>query len=155
MTEPYLEALQPEQSRARQPLVLPAEMPEKAVLLCVTEDVSSARTGLVSALKRAGFEVDLVEVNLHKPLDLQVKPYRAVVVDVNKSDGAGCELIRRIREQSAMPIMLVLHGMARNDVLLGFQAGVDAYMLAPFDEREFQARMRGLLQRTPIRPLIV
>jgi two-component system response regulator TctD len=130
-------------------------MPEKAILLCVTEDVSSARAGLVAALKRAGFEVDLAEVNLHKPLDLQVKPYRAVVVDVNKSDGTGCELIRRIRERSAMPIMLVLHGMARNDVLLGFQAGADAYMLAPFDEREFQARMRGLLQRTPIRPLVV
>jgi two-component system response regulator TctD len=150
-----MEARQSERHEARHPSVLPAAMFERFVLLCVSEDIGSARAILVAALKRAGFEVDLVEVNLHRPPDVQARPYRAIVFDINKSDGAGYVLLRRIRERSILPIMLVLHGVARNDVLLGFQAGADAYMLAPFDEREFQARMRGLVQRIPVqRPVV-
>jgi DNA-binding response OmpR family regulator len=117
--------------------------------------MTSARGGVVAALRRAGFEVDLVEARLFQPSDIQARPYRAVVVDVNKSNGVGFKLVRQIRDRSVVPIMLVLHGTARNDILLGFQNGADAYVLAPFDERELGARMRGLLQRTPGGPVVV
>jgi DNA-binding response OmpR family regulator len=73
------------------------------------------------------------------------------VFDINKANSISFDVVRRIRELSVIPIMLVLHGMARNDILRGFQVGADAYVLAPFDEREFGARIRALLQRIPVR----
>ena len=144
-----------ERTKPVTPVVRPAETRVAAVLLCVSEDTVTAHGELVTALKRAGYDVDLVEANLQKTLDLQAKSYQAVLFDIRKPGGSGFELCRRIREHSLLPIMLVLHGLARNDALLGFQAGADAYMLAPFDEREFYARMRGLLQRSPVKPRLL
>ena len=136
-------------------VIAPAPSPQGAILLCISEDAISTRNNLVSVLKRAGFEVDLIAANLQKPLELQAKPYRAVLLDVNRVGGAGFEICRRVREASMLPVLLILHGLARNDILRGFQAGADAYVLAPFDEREFQARLKGLLQRTPVKPPVV
>ncbi len=144
-----------ERTNSVTPVVRPTETSAVAVLLCVSEDPGATRGELMTALKRAGYDVDLVEASLHKVLNLQAKSYRAVLFDIRKPGGSGFELCRRIRERSLLPIMLVLHGLARNDALLGFQAGADAYMLAPFDEREFHARMRGLLQRSPVKPRLL
>jgi DNA-binding response OmpR family regulator len=54
-----------------------------------------------------------------------------------------------------VPVFVVLRGAARHDVLRAYQAGADAYILAPFDHRELLARVQALLRRQRVAQPIV
>jgi DNA-binding response OmpR family regulator len=131
------------------PVLVPDQAPVGGLVLCVSENIYITNRELVPVLKDAGFDVELVEANLSVPLDLACKPYCLVVLDISFLAGPGYEVCERARMKCNLPVMLVLHGAARNDVLRGYQAGADAYVLAPFDPREFIARMSALLRRRP------
>jgi DNA-binding response OmpR family regulator len=140
-----------EQAAPQRQAIFPSAAQEGLLILCVSEDVRVARRELIPILKRAGFQVELVEANLQKPIDPFSKPYGLIVLDINLPDGPAYQICERSRNRWNLPVMLVLHGAARHDVLRGFQAGADAYILAPFDDREFLARMSALLRRRPAR----
>lgn len=142
----------PESSGEQGPSLFPGEIAEGALLLCMSEDLYVTRKELLPTLRATGFEVDLFEVSQHPPPNYTDRPYKMVVLDISNADGAGYEMCTRFRNVLDVPLILVLRGAARNDVLRGYQAGADAYVLAPFDHREFTARMRALLRRHPDRP---
>ncbi|PKO21350.1 MAG: hypothetical protein CVU38_15115 [Chloroflexi bacterium HGW-Chloroflexi-1] len=135
----------------QQPVLLPGDVEEDILVLCVSEDVSVAERDLIPTMKRAGLQVDLVEANLQEPLDLCSKPYQLVLFDITAPNGLGYKVCERTRNACNVSVMLVLHGAARHDVLRGYQIGADAYILAPFDDREFLARLGALLRRRPAR----
>jgi hypothetical protein len=69
----------------------------------------------------------------------------------SKSDN-GYQICAQTRLASEVPILLMLRGAARNEVVRGFQAGADAYVLVPFDPRELLVRLGALLRRAPAPP---
>ena len=137
--------------RPELPGLIPGDVPEAIMVLCISEDVRIAEREVIPTMKRAGLQVDLVEADLQQLPDVDHKPYQLVLFDINFPDGPGYKVCERIRPACNSPVMLVLHGTARNDVLRGYQLGADAYILAPFDDREFLARLGALLRRRPVR----
>jgi len=140
-----------EQSIRQELTVAPEELAGKRLLLCVSENVSLAKQQLVPILQQAGFEVELIEANPAKSPDLHSKAYALVLFDISVPDGPGYQLCELLRNDGRLPVMFILRGVARGDVLRAYQAGADAYVLFPFDEREFLARMGALLRRRPIK----
>jgi len=79
---------------------------------------------------------------------LAVQAYDAMILDLNLPDGNGMGLLREVRRAAqSVPVLIlsVNHGIETR--LEGFDAGADDYLFKPFDMRELEARLRGLVQR--------
>nr|MDA3938017.1 response regulator transcription factor [Spirochaetia bacterium] len=60
----------------------------------------------------------------------------------------GIDVIRRIREDSAVPIIMVTARAEENDKLMGLEIGADDYIVKPFSLKELAARIRAVLRRS-------
>jgi DNA-binding response OmpR family regulator len=104
----------------------------------------------------------LIEVIL-KPLELAV--YQAysgaeglrqaytihpdmVILDINMPELDGFEVCSRLREFSNFPILMLTARIHENDMLHGFNVGVDDFLRKPFNKNELEARVRALLRRS-------
>jgi DNA-binding response OmpR family regulator len=70
-----------------------------------------------------------------------------VVLDIMLPDMDGLTLCRKVRETSAIPIIMLT---ARGDVadrIVGLELGADDYLAKPFEPRELVARMQAVLRR--------
>lgn len=61
----------------------------------------------------------------------------------------GLEVCRRVRETSAMPIIMLTARSTEEDRLEGLDLGADDYVVKPFSPRELAARVRAVLRRAP------
>jgi two-component system response regulator BaeR len=64
----------------------------------------------------------------------------------------GIEVLRRAREHTAHPIIMLTARIEEVDRLLGLELGADDYVCKPFSPRELVARVRAVLRRTAGRP---
>src|SRR5688500_20373266 len=63
----------------------------------------------------------------------------------------GMELLRRVRETSAMPVIFLTSKDEELDEALGLAMGADDYITKPFSQRLLIARIRAVLRRTEMR----
>jgi two-component system KDP operon response regulator KdpE len=60
----------------------------------------------------------------------------------------GFDLIRRIREFYDIPVIILSVSAETDDILLGFEAGADDYIIKPFDSKILLARIKAVLNRS-------
>ena len=73
-----------------------------------------------------------------------------VLLDVMLPGMDGFEVCRKIRERSAVPIIMLTAREEEVDKVLGLELGADDYMTKPFSVRELTARVKANLRRTSI-----
>jgi len=71
-----------------------------------------------------------------------------VVLDVMMPEMDGFETLRRIREVSNLPVIMLTVRNEPADRIKGLEIGADDYLSKPFDPRELQSRIKALLRRT-------
>jgi DNA-binding response OmpR family regulator len=71
-----------------------------------------------------------------------------IVLDVMMPDMDGWEVCKRVRVQSAVPIVMLTAKQEEFDKLRGFRLGVDDYVTKPFSFAELVARIGAILART-------
>ena len=71
-----------------------------------------------------------------------------VVLDVSMPPPDGFEVCRRIRETSAVPVLMLTVHDATSEKVLALDLGADDYLTKPFDHAELLARLRALARRT-------
>jgi two-component system response regulator CpxR len=108
--------------------------------------------GLVSLLQRflqnEGFQVYAV-FDHRSGLDAALTgEYDVVVLDVMLPGGSGFELLKALRAQSRVPVILLTARGEAVDRILGLEIGADDYVPKPFDPRELVARIRAVLRRS-------
>jgi DNA-binding response OmpR family regulator len=59
----------------------------------------------------------------------------------------GMEVLRRLRQSSATPVLMLTARSEETDRVLGLEVGADDYLSKPFSMRELIARVRALLRR--------
>jgi DNA-binding response OmpR family regulator len=71
-----------------------------------------------------------------------------VLLDVMMPDLDGFEVLKRIREQSSVPIIMLTAKGEEDDRVRGLELGADDYITKPFSPRELVSRVRAVLRRT-------
>lgn len=70
-----------------------------------------------------------------------------ILLDVMLPELSGLEVLRRIRKNSAVPVIMVTARGETYDRVNGLDAGADDYLPKPFEIEELLARMRAVLRR--------
>ena len=70
-----------------------------------------------------------------------------VILDIMLPDGDGRQVLRRIRNASQVPIIMLTARGDDADRIQGLEAGADDYLAKPFNPRELVARIRAVLKR--------
>jgi two-component system KDP operon response regulator KdpE len=69
------------------------------------------------------------------------------VLDIMMPGISGLEVMRKLRERSSMPIILISAKNSNLDKVRGLELGADDYISKPFDPEELSARIRAVLRR--------
>jgi two-component system response regulator VicR len=120
-------------------------MDAKKVL--IVEDEKSISDIIQFNLKKEGFEVDTAydgESGLEKALN--GKP-DLILLDVMLPRIDGFEICKKVRETSAVPILMLTAKEEEVDKVLGLELGADDYITKPFGMRELIARIKANFRR--------
>jgi two-component system, OmpR family, response regulator len=71
-----------------------------------------------------------------------------VILDLRLAGEDGMAIARSLRDQSAIPIVMVTGVKDEADRVMGLELGADDYLTKPFSPRELLARIRTVLRRT-------
>jgi len=74
----------------------------------------------------------------------------AIILDVMLPGLNGFEVLRRIRAESMVPVIMLTAKGDDIDRILGLEIGADDYLPKPFNPRELVARLRAILRRQPM-----
>ncbi len=119
----------------------------KRFRILVVDDEPRMRD-LIRLYLQAKFQVLEAEDGLAALRALRVEEPDLILLDVMMPGLDGWEVLRRVREESAVPVILLT---ARGDVpdrVQGLRMGADDYIAKPFDGRELAARIQAVLRRT-------
>lgn len=73
--------------------------------------------------------------------------FDAIVLDVMLPGLGGLDVLRRIRERSDVPVLILSARGEDVDRIVGLELGADDYLAKPFNPRELAARLRAILRR--------
>ncbi len=116
--------------------------------MLVCDDEQQILRALRVILRDAGFEA-LPSGTIEEALDIAaVRAPDAAIIDLMLPDGDGVELCRKLREWSAMPV-IVLSAIGDEDAKVrALAAGADDYVTKPFGPRELIARLEANMRRS-------
>ncbi len=117
--------------------------------LLVIDDEKQIRRLLRVTLESGGYTVREAE---NATLGLQEIAHQApdgIVLDLGLPDLDGVEVIRRLREWSRVPVLVLSVREGEEDKIAALDAGADDYLTKPFSGRELLARVRAILRRAP------
>jgi two-component system, OmpR family, response regulator CpxR len=103
-------------------------------------------------LKREGFAVDCEHEGNAGLAKALAGGADLVVLDVMLPGIDGFEILRRLRQQSKVPVLMLTARGEDVDRIIGLELGADDYLPKPFNPRELAARIRAILRRYEKRP---
>jgi len=112
----------------------------------VVEDDDAIAVPLVDGLERAGFTTNRVATGADALANLDHTDL--VLLDLGLPDMDGSEVCRRVRSESAVPIIIVTARGDGSERVLGLELGADDYIVKPFGLRELIARVRAVGRRS-------
>jgi two-component system response regulator ResD len=113
----------------------------------VVDDEYSLRRLLRTYLENEGFAVLEAENGLDALSLLRLGNIDVALVDVMLPGLDGFEVVRRIRQQSTIPIILLTARGEETNRVVGLEVGADDYVVKPFSAPEVVARVRAQLRR--------
>ena len=120
---------------------------ERVMQIALVDDDRNILTTVSIALQAEGFATRLYsdgETALKALLD---NPPDLAVFDIKMPKMDGMELLRRLREHSALPVIFLTSKDDESDEEAGLELGADDYIAKPFSLRLLVARIRAILRR--------
>jgi two-component system response regulator ChvI len=122
-----------------------------SVTIALVDDDRNILTSVSIALQSEGFLTRVYSDGETALKALVENPPDLAVLDVKMPRMDGMELLRRLREKSALPVIVLTSKDDELDEALGLAMGADDYIAKPFSQRLLIARIRAILRRTEMR----
>jgi two-component system KDP operon response regulator KdpE len=121
-------------------------MSRPARILLVDDEVPIQRA-VAPLLRARGYDVEVVGTGTKALESARTQPPDLIVLDLGLPDVEGTEVCRRIRVESAVPIVVLSARGGEADKVAALDLGADDYVTKPFGPEELLARIRVALRR--------
>ena len=119
--------------------------------IALVDDDRNILTSVSMTLEAEGFEVETYNDG-QAALDAFVKRMPDLaVLDIKMPRMDGMDLLQRLRQKSAVPVIFLTSKDDEIDEVLGLRMGADDYVKKPFSQRLLVERIRALLRRQEAR----
>ena len=122
-------------------------MNETPSRILVVDDEPSITEFVGYALKKEGFQPDVVDNGEDALAMAQENDYDLFVLDIMLPGMDGYELCRRLRTKTSAPVLFLSARDTELDKVVGLEIGGDDYLAKPFGVRELIARVHALIRR--------
>ena len=122
-------------------------MTEAMHRILVVEDDPTIRDVLRALLESQHFRFADAQTAGRAEIEARTQKPDLLLVDLGLPDGDGVNVIRRVREWSPVPIIVLSARTAEEQKIAAFEAGADDYVTKPFSALELLARVRAALRR--------
>jgi DNA-binding response OmpR family regulator len=128
-------------------------MSDDSTRILVVDDDPDLRELLIGYLAREGFTVSGAEDGRAMDGALAQSTPDLVLLDLMLPGEDGLSIARRLRQTTALPIIMLSARGDDIDRIVGLEVGADDYVAKPFNPRELLARIRAVLRRrSPVQP---
>ena len=115
--------------------------------IVIIDDDAKLQDLLTEYLENSGFKVEsIISGQDTLPAIRNVAP-SLIILDVMLPGKDGLEVLREIRTESAVPVIMLTARGDDADRIVGLELGADDYLSKPFNPRELLARIKAILRR--------
>ena len=118
-----------------------------AYTVLVADDEAEIRSLLRLYLEKDGYRVLEAGDGIHAVSLLQKEEIDLVLLDIMMPGLDGYQVLRKLRQQSNIPVMILSAKGADEDKILGLDLGADDYLAKPFNPLEAMARINSNIRR--------
>jgi len=116
-------------------------------VVVLIEDEPQIRRFLRAVLPSQGIELFEAETGERGLVEIGVRRPDVVILDLGLPDIGGVEVVRRLREWSEVPVIVLSARADEADKITALDAGADDYLTKPFGVGELLARIRVAMRR--------
>ncbi len=116
--------------------------------ILIIDDEEKLVKGLRYNLELDNYEVDTAFDGEEGLLFIDENVYNLIILDIMLPKVDGLTLLKKIRERSSIPVIMLTAKGEDEDKVLGFEYGADDYLTKPFNILELRARIKALMRRT-------
>jgi two-component system phosphate regulon response regulator OmpR len=129
-----------------------AALADDAPHVLVVDDDRRLRLLVASYLGKNGYRVTAVASAEEARARLGALSFEIIVLDVMMPGEDGVTFAESLRETSDIPILMLTARSEATDRVRGFEAGVDDYLVKPYEPKELLLRIGSILRRTRSTP---
>ena len=123
-------------------------MEENSSSILVVDDNPEIREIIQVLLGGEGYLVETAGNGVKALEMLENREYDLIILDIMMPQMSGIEVIKEVRKDSEIPIIVVSAKTSDMDKIQGLITGADYYVVKPFNPLEVMARVRSLLRRS-------
>lgn len=127
------------------------ENPERTLsrikVLIVDDDKKLCRL-VRDYLEPMGYDVDVAHTGTHGLERALAGDFHVVILDVMMPEMDGFEVLKRLRKESDIPVLMLTARGDETDRVVGLEMGADDYLPKTFSTRELLARLRAVTRRS-------
>jgi two-component system, OmpR family, response regulator RegX3 len=121
-----------------------SDVPSRILLV---EDEEALADSIKYSLEREGYGVTVAEDGRRAVERFRATEPDLVILDLMLPEMSGLDVVRTIRQESTVPIIIVTAKDSEADKVSGLELGADDYVTKPFSVRELVSRVRAHLRR--------
>jgi DNA-binding response OmpR family regulator len=116
--------------------------------LIMIDDDADSSAALAQGLELCGHQVD----RKRRGADLLIRHhgYHAVILDLSLPDMDGLQVLRKLREVSSVPVVILAAHADERSIVLGLRSGADDYLVKPARVAELAARLEAVTRRRTV-----